>query len=293
MLATGLMLAATSQAVRADALDDAYALVHQAPTAQPLPAKADDGRRAGNTAARVVGGVIGAAAGHNLTKHSNGFVHALGTMTGIWVGQSIGDIATRDVRQVDSAGRPLPTAEQFAAARNANEARYIAAQTLVFHADRPLGPKPLPDDIQEQLRDSMMETAARRMVALQALADLDQADMRRSLRRNDSTAQANFDRANETYRVSFLKYTESHRTTWNVIRLAEQGGYDMLAHRLVMQVVPADLKAKPVYPINWQGLKERAAVIAREDNVLVSYNDMQVMSGEVDAARSRSQPRQR
>ena len=123
-------------------------------------------------------------------------------------------------------------------------------------------------------------------MSLRALDALDQAELYRAAAPGDARRQQAFAEANVRYQDVFRQYASNHRNAWSVIRLAEQRGFDVLAQRIVMSTVPADLRAKPAYSTDWPGVNSKAMEISAGAGFATDYSTLADKASAFSAART-------
>lgn len=249
---------------------------------------AADGRHEGNTAARVLGGLAGAGVGAAITRKSSDWVRALGVLTGAYAGQAAGDVLTRDTVVVGPDGKPIK--KNAAALKNGPEA-YRNAVFTTFSAqgvgarreqgDNAVGShsKPLPSDLHKNLADLMVEAAASRVIASRLLENLDTAELYNASAPNDQRRAAAVNAAGESYQTAFYTYATNHRNAWNVIDMASGRGFDVSAQRMVMGVMPADLRSKLGQSIDWPGVRQKVAQGSGSPISMTNYSQLTQSAG--------------
>lgn len=260
-----LVISAAATAAQAQAQVE-YGDAPQAQTTQVTDA---DGRHNGNTVARVAGGIAGAVLGSNMTKGAGGLMRAVGILGMGYLGQTAGDILTRDA--TDQNGRPVTQAGYDAQGRpvyktidapsaKVNRGSY---EDAISRASAPLpvhaGGNKLALDAQTHsgLYALMVDAAASRIVARQANVELDRAELARAVAPRDPARAGNFSRANREYAEAFQAYSASYRQVSEVLSIADRNGFDVSAQKTLMAVVPADLRMEAAAPIDWPGVHER------------------------------------
>jgi hypothetical protein len=248
-----------------------------------------------NTSARVGGGLLGGILGLAMTQHSPPAVKAVVTGGLAFLGAGVADgMANKKVtdengnlvtRTVDAQGRPvyqslgagipLPgtpgrampqkiTSETYREAidRSASSMPYAARKSREGQQYKTLEPS-----THRGLYGLMVDTVSARAIAKIANSDLDAADLARTVARNDPQKQAAFSAANLAYKNAFKAYAESHQQTHAALNVAERSGFDVSAQRLLMNLVPSDLRAQTGASIHWPGVDERIRELGSKMNL--------------------------
>lgn len=240
-----------------------------------------DGRTEGNTSARVVGGMGGAILGAVLTRGSSSLGQAAAIVGLGYVGQSLGDMATRKVTDqkgnpvvqtgTDAQGRPIYQSASSLITQNAYTAA-IQKASSPYPAVDTIGPngvhlRVLDKDSHVGLYSLMVETIANRALAKLAVNELDKTEVARAIAPNDPKRSADFSMANQTYTQLFNSYATSFQQTSQAIFIAKRNGFDVSSQELLMSVVPGDLRANINAPLHWPGVDDRIRVLGAKMNL--------------------------
>jgi len=271
-----------------------------------------------NTAARVVGGVAGAAVGNSLTKGSGTAGKVVAVLGLGYLGQAIGDILTSNatdqhgnpiVKSVDSQGnqtyravsKPVALAEDVQDVRPGTERNPTRISWEVYEqaialasAERPLrtsrndGARTLDPQTHAGLYALIVETAASRSVAKFANEDLDAKELARAVAPGDAQKKANFSLANRTYAQTYKAYDTSYRQAVQALAIAERNGFDVSSQRLLMGVIPPDIRRTTGAPIHWPGVDARIGELDSQVNEdrEVSFRDISLLA-QRDSSRTR------
>lgn len=270
-----------------------------------------DGRADGNTTARVVGGAVGSIAGLALTKDASGLAKVVTAFGLGYIGQSIGDILTRNA--TDKNGNPVikvgydqqghPIYEPLI-----NGMTHGQAKTAAYHqaiklasANESAPPisvggkqlKQLESSMHTGLYSLMVDAAAKRAVAILANNELDRAEMNRAISPSRQTEVA-FSIANDAYRQAFIAYTSSYRKVDDVISIAQRSGFDVSAQQLMMSELPGDISRDLKLPIHWPGVDQKIREIGDSTQIgnLATFNEYIALGKSSPKSDARNRQRQ-
>lgn len=298
----GFALAATAALAAPAMAQQAYIVDGQQHTVSSDGTRYDkDGRSENNTTARVAGGLIGAIAGNALASDANALWKGVITATGAYVGQSVGDAATR--RAVDQNGNPI---ERTVDERGRVIYKPIVSRDSVgrMNVVNPLLPRPgdripssittetfnealriasgygsaqpgvgsngqqwraLDSDVHNGIYTMMVDAVAHRQIAKLAVNDLNAAEVAMAVSQNPATKYqkaADYTAANKAYIQAFQAYATSYQQVNSAINIAERNGFDVTAQRVLMATVPSDLKFDMPMVSSWPRVDDRVREIA-------------------------------
>lgn len=213
-------------------------------------------------AARVGGALVGGIMGSKLASGAGSLWKSVATLGGAAIGQAAGGAIV-----------PGTTPQERLAGKNQD--RYDQALVTSFNPQTKTGAHVLPAATHANLADMMVTMAASRLVAAKAMRVMDEKELAAATSPRDTNAAAGFTTATRTYQSAFGSYAKSHHEVWNVIKLAQQKGYDVSAQRVVMETVPADLRSSPSHPTtDWPGVKNRSDEMGDRFGLLVNYREL-------------------
>lgn len=294
-----LTLSALSLAAAAECVDTTLGARPSMPSeSMAIPSR--DGRTENNLAARVGGGVGGALIGALLTQNSGAALQMASVVVLGFLGQTAGDILTRNT--VDEDGNPVIKVGTDARGRPVYESvlvgpirpgmpvlKHISPDSYANALDRASAPKParalsatngtayltLDNETHCNLYRLMVDTVAKRLIAMQAMLKLNEADVKRSVTPASNELALEFHFTNLTYKKVFYDYSRTYQQLSKALSVAESNHYDVSAQVLLMQLVPGDIKLTPGCDLDWPGVAQRleaitSAVQAEHDNALKS-----------------------
>ncbi len=288
-----------SMRVFSTALVAAAALTHSPAMAQTYDA---NGRSENNTIARVFGGLGGAVLGNLVAKDANNVWKTGLTLGGAYLGQSVGDMATRTPTDqngrpivqtgIDAQGRPVytPLSDMQQGSALPRPGSRIPAQISQATYDEAIrvasgyqvAPATLGSDGQEwramdvqvhtALYSMMVETVALRAIARLALNDLNSADLARAVAPGDPRRVAEFAAVNQAYSQAFRAYAQSYQQVSQALGTAERNNFNVTAQRVLMATVPGDLKSNAGIQAHWPRVDDTIRAKSAEISAVAAGN---------------------
>lgn len=124
------------------------------------------------------------------------------------------------------------------------------------------GLRALDPDMHVAIYRLMIDTAATRAVASQALRDLDKAKLQQSINKRDPEVQARVEAARKLYDMQFRLYEGDYVQLRATLNQATVSKFDVSPQLTLFNSIPADLRIESIGPTNWPGVQERVAQIA-------------------------------
>lgn len=295
-------------------IDDGAAKA-QATSREAIAAKSPD-----NVAARVVGGIAGAAVGNSISKGA-GALGKTAAVVGLgYLGQAIGDILTSNatdqhgnpiVKSVDAQGRQTYRAVSKASVPAlANDVQDVtpgternptrissevyeqaiaqASSEYPLESTRHENRRTLDRQTHVGLYSLIVEAAASRSVAKFANEDLDAKELARAVAPGDAQKKANFSLANRTFAQSYKAYDNAYRQAVQALSIADRNGFDVSSQRLLMGVIPPDIRRTAGASIHWPGVDARIGELDAQvsEDRQVSFRDVSLLAHK-DSSRAR------
>lgn len=242
-----------------------------------------------NAAARIVGGVAGALLGGAITKGADSLTKAV-TVLGLgFLGQSAGDILTRNLTDqngnpvvkvgTDSRGQPVyESVLTTSFAMGMKMPKRVSREVYTDAVSRASAEIPIPPVLpnggtfraleKEQhtgIYALMVASAVARSEAIRINKDLDVAELAKAVAPYDLKTVATFKAANDAYAKAFQIYVKAFQQVSVAIATAEKNQFEVASQRLLMAVVPGDLRFEPGTTIHWPGVDERLHALQTVD----------------------------
>ncbi len=264
--------------------------------------------------ASTIGGVLGLAAGIAATKNQNTIIKLVGAAAGYMGGSAIAEAVTsKSPEQLAQPGvgrADQMRADPLGAAYQQPDARYQTSMRGGRYGNEPVqisravydryiqqasspvpvtgtNLRPLSAVTHQGLYRLMVDTVASRAVAREALDRVERMELENKVAPRNSVASLDYQRAQRDYNVAMREYSTNFASTWDVIRTAEQNGYEISAQRAMMSVMPGDMREPVAANLRWPGVEQKVAALQSRmmaDDGVAEGASLSTLNGHSDVA---------